>query len=86
MMVVAFFCLLIGYLGIRQFFINGLPDDDSSIGLFSLCALVFCGFLTGIGGNGGLVGSMNSTAKSFPDKTVGVARVMFCFTCRNARS
>ncbi|KAI0655262.1 MFS general substrate transporter [Cubamyces menziesii] len=73
MMVVAFFSLLIGYLGIRQFFINGLPDDDSSIGLFSLCALVFCGFLTGIGGNGGLVGSMNSTAKSFPDKTRATA-------------
>ncbi|KAI0333452.1 MFS general substrate transporter [Cubamyces sp. BRFM 1775] len=73
MMVMAFFSLLIGYLGIRHFFVNGLPDDDSSIGLFSFCVLVFCGFLTGIGGNGGLVGSMNSTAKSFPDKTRATA-------------
>ncbi|KAI0820729.1 MFS general substrate transporter [Trametes gibbosa] len=73
LMVVAFFSLLIGYLGIRQFFINGLPEGTSSIGLMPLCLLVFCGFLTGIGGNGGLVGAMNATAKSFPDQTRATA-------------
>ncbi|CDO76364.1 hypothetical protein BN946_scf185011.g28 [Trametes cinnabarina] len=73
LMVIAFFSLLIGYLGIRQFFNNGLPDDAAGIGLFPFCLLVLCGFLTGIGGNGGLVGSMNATAKSFPDQTRATA-------------
>ncbi|KAI0717569.1 MFS general substrate transporter [Cerioporus squamosus] len=66
MMVIAFFGLLSGYLGIRHFFDTGIPDGES-IGLLSFCALTFCGFLTGIGGNGGLVGGMNATAKSWPD-------------------
>ncbi|RPD70380.1 MFS general substrate transporter [Lentinus tigrinus ALCF2SS1-7] len=66
MMVIAFFGLLSGYLGIRHFFDAGLPDGES-ISLLSFCALVFCDFLTGIGGNGGLVGGMNATAKSWPD-------------------
>ncbi|KAI0771714.1 MFS general substrate transporter [Trametes elegans] len=73
LMVISFFSLLIGYLGIRQFFINGLPDGTSEIGTFSFGLLVLCGLLTGIGGNGGLVGSMNATAKSFPDKTRATA-------------
>ncbi|KAH9853298.1 MFS general substrate transporter [Lenzites betulinus] len=73
LMVVAFFALLIGYLGIRQFFLDGLPEGSSGIGFAPLCVLVFCGFLTGIGGNGGLVGAMNATAKSFPDKTRATA-------------
>ncbi|KAI0637554.1 MFS general substrate transporter [Trametes polyzona] len=68
-MAISFFCLLFGYLGIRQFYINGLPGSASEISFLSLCVLVFCGLLTGIGGNGGLVGAMNATAKSFPDKT-----------------
>ncbi|OSD01957.1 MFS general substrate transporter [Trametes coccinea BRFM310] len=73
LMVMAFFSLLIGYLGIRHFFLNGLPDGTTELGLLPFCLLVLCGFLTGIGGNGGLVGSMNATAKSFPDKTRATA-------------
>ncbi|KAI0666143.1 major facilitator superfamily domain-containing protein [Trametes maxima] len=73
MMVIAFLGLLSGYLGIRQFFINGLPDDEASLSFLSFCTLVLCGFVTGIGGNGGLVGTMNATAKSFPDKTRATA-------------
>ncbi|KAI0368451.1 MFS general substrate transporter [Pilatotrama ljubarskyi] len=73
LMIMAFFSLLTGYLGIRQFFIDGLPEGASSISTVSFCVLVLCGFLTGIGGNGGLVGSMNATAKSFPDKTRATA-------------
>ncbi|KAI8984864.1 MFS general substrate transporter [Trametes punicea] len=69
LMVMAFFSLLTGYLGIRQFFITGLPEGAGGLGFLPFCLLVLCGFLTGIGGNGGLVGSMNATAKSFPDKT-----------------
>ncbi|KAL1939679.1 hypothetical protein VTO73DRAFT_9712 [Trametes versicolor] len=72
-MIIAFFALLIGYLGIRQFYTDGLPEGVSEISTLSLCLLVFCGFLTGVGGNGGLVGAMNATAKSFPDKTRATA-------------
>ncbi|EJF60064.1 MFS general substrate transporter [Dichomitus squalens LYAD-421 SS1] len=66
MMVIAFFALLAGYLGIRHFYDSGRPDGDT-ISLVSFWTLVFFGFLTGIGGNGGLVGAMNATAKSWPD-------------------
>ncbi len=69
MMVIAFFALLSGYLGIRHFFDIGLPAGET-ISVISFALLVFCGFLTGIGGNGGLVGSMNATAKSWPDRNV----------------
>lgn len=69
MMIIAFFALLSGYLGIRHFFDIGLPAGET-ISVISFALLVFCGFLTGIGGNGGLVGSMNATAKSWPDRNV----------------
>ncbi|KAI0751758.1 MFS general substrate transporter [Daedaleopsis nitida] len=72
MMVIGFFALLSGYLGIRHFFDTGLPEGQK-LGAVAFCALVFCGFLTGIGGNGGLVGSMNATAKSWPDRTRATA-------------
>ncbi|PIL36479.1 hypothetical protein GSI_00168 [Ganoderma sinense ZZ0214-1] len=66
MMVIAFFALLTGYLGIRSFYDSGLPEGVT-IKLIPFCLLIFFGFLTGVGGNGGLVGSMNATAKSWPD-------------------
>ena len=69
MMVIAFFGLLSGYLGLRHFFDSGLPDGET-ISLVLFCALVSCTFLTGIGGNAGLVGGMNATAKSWPDHNV----------------
>lgn len=82
-MIIAFFALLIGYLGIRQFYTDGLPEGVSEISTLSLCLLVFCGFLTGVGGNGGLVGAMNATAKSFPDKTV---RAHFNYRCASVKT
>ncbi|GBE79045.1 predicted protein [Sparassis crispa] len=36
--------------------------------MVSFCLLVLFGFLSGLGGNGGLASAMNSTAKSFPDR------------------
>ncbi|KAI1792544.1 MFS general substrate transporter [Ganoderma leucocontextum] len=66
MMVIGFFALLSGYLGIRSFYDSGLPDGET-INLIPFCVLFFFGFLTGVGGNGGLVGAMNATAKSWPD-------------------
>ncbi|KAI0337334.1 MFS general substrate transporter [Trametopsis cervina] len=67
LLLLAFFSLLIGYNGMRHFFDAGLPEGATDISLLSFCALVVCGFLTGIGGNGGLASAMNSTAKSFPE-------------------
>ena len=71
MMVIAFFSLLAGYLGIRHFYDGGLAEGEG-ISILSFCSLVFFAFLTGIGGNGGLVGALNTTAKSWPDRAVGI--------------
>ena len=72
MMVIGFFALLTGYLGIRSFYDSGLPEGVT-IKLIPFCLLIFFGFLTGVGGNGGLVGSMNATAKSWPDSRVSLS-------------
>ncbi|KZS96006.1 MFS general substrate transporter [Sistotremastrum niveocremeum HHB9708] len=61
-----FIMLLIGYSGIRLFYDHG--DSITKLGQPGLSLLVFCSFLTGFGGNGGLTASMNATAKSFPDR------------------
>lgn len=66
----AFTFLLSGYLGIRYFYNSGLPDGVAHLSPYSLVLLAFCSLLTGAGGNGGLTGSVNSTAKTFPDKAV----------------
>ncbi|TFY63639.1 hypothetical protein EVJ58_g3140 [Rhodofomes roseus] len=63
-----FFSLLVGYLGIRHYYDQGLSDGSSTLGTLSICLLAAFSFLTGIGGNGGLASAMNSTAKSWPDK------------------
>jgi len=73
LLIMAFFALLIGYSGIRHYFDRGLPDGTSTLSLFDICALVFFGFLSGIGGNGGLASAMNSTAKSWPDRARATA-------------
>ena len=70
LLALAFISLLVGYNGIRHFYDAGLPDGARDISTLAFLALVFCSFLTGIGGNGGLTSAINSTAKSFPDKLV----------------
>ncbi|GJE99445.1 MFS general substrate transporter [Phanerochaete sordida] len=67
LLALAFVTLLVGYTGIRHFFDEGLPADAKDISTLTFLTLVLCSFLTGIGGNGGLTSSINSTAKSFPD-------------------
>lgn len=59
--------LFIGYFGIKAIFDAG---SGESISLTTLSVLILCKYLTGIGGNSGLVGSVNTVAKSFPDKLV----------------
>lgn len=70
LLVSAFLFLLGGYSGIRYLYDRGLPTGVESLGSIALCALVLLSYLTGAGGNAGLVSSVNSTAKTFPDKTV----------------
>ena len=66
----AFLCLATGYFGMRYLYDSGLPRDTSILSIFGFCALVAFSFLTGTGGNAGLVSAVNSTAKTFPDQAV----------------
>jgi hypothetical protein len=49
---------------------SGLAHDALSAPAISFYALVLCSFLTGAGSNGGFAGSVNATAKTFPDRAV----------------
>ncbi|KAK7689991.1 hypothetical protein QCA50_006633 [Cerrena zonata] len=68
LLVIGFVFLLSGYLGIRHLYDVGLPEGVADLSTVAFGALVLCGFMTGIGGNGGLASSMNVTAKSWPDR------------------
>lgn len=59
---------LLGYAGIRHFFDAGLLPSETALSTLNLAVLISCSWLTGAGGNGGLTSSVNSTAKSFPDR------------------
>lgn len=69
-----FVLLLLGYSGIRHVYDVGLPmsesDPSSQLSAWRFYALIACSFVTGAGGNGGLTGAINSTAKTFPDRAV----------------
>ncbi|THH17574.1 hypothetical protein EW146_g3249 [Bondarzewia mesenterica] len=67
LLVGAFVFLLAGYSGIRGVYDAGL-DEGERLSNLHLSFMIFCGFLTGLGGNAGLTSAINSTAKSFPDK------------------
>ncbi|TFK64184.1 MFS general substrate transporter [Pluteus cervinus] len=69
----AFVLLLTGYYGIHYFYDQGVPESATTISSWTFATLVVCGFLTGAGGNAGLAGAVNSTAKSFPDKARATA-------------
>lgn len=73
----AFLLLLSGYSGIRHFFDGGIPDSATTLATFKYCLLVLCSYMTGAGGNGGLTSSVNSTAKTFPDRAVRQSRTSF---------
>jgi MFS family permease len=65
--------LLGGYSGITYLYDSGLQphhDETNTLPTLSFYMLVFCSFLTGSGGCGGLTSSLNSTVKSFPDAAV----------------
>ncbi|KAG6375350.1 major facilitator superfamily domain-containing protein [Boletus reticuloceps] len=58
-------CLLVGYLGIKQMYDDGV-GSAATVSPLHLASLVACSFMTGLGGNAGLGAAMNTTAKSFP--------------------
>ncbi|KAF9261114.1 MFS general substrate transporter [Marasmius fiardii PR-910] len=63
--------LLVGYSGIRFIYTGGLPEGQDSLSSIKLVALVFCSFVTGVGGNSGMITAINTTAKTFPDSVRG---------------
>lgn len=73
LLIMAFCTLIIGYSGIRHYYDRGLIQGTSTLSTLDISVLVLFGFLTGIGGNGGLAGAMNSTAKSWPDRARATA-------------
>ena len=70
LLVCSFLFLLGGYSGMRYLYDTGLPSDVEHLSIIAFCTLVLFSYLTGAGGNGGLVSAVNSTAKTFPDKAV----------------
>lgn len=66
----AFLLLFVGYSGIRHIYDQGLPTPESSLPVLSLYTLMVCNFMTGTAANAGLNGSVNPTAKTFPDRMV----------------
>ena len=65
----ASFCLLVGYLGIKQMYDDGV-GNGTTVSPLHFTLLVVCGFMTGLGGNAGLSAAVNTTAKSFPYNAV----------------
>ncbi|KIK91177.1 hypothetical protein PAXRUDRAFT_831061 [Paxillus rubicundulus Ve08.2h10] len=62
----AFLLLLVGYLGIKKMYDDGI-GDAATVSSLHFAVLVLCGFMTGLAGNAGLAAAANTTAKSFPD-------------------
>ena len=71
-LVIAFFTLLIGYLGTKVIFDAGLGQGQEQASTATVALLMIFGFLTGTGGSGGLTGALNTVAKSFPERNVSV--------------
>ncbi|KAJ8490028.1 hypothetical protein ONZ45_g13353 [Pleurotus djamor] len=64
----AFFLLLGGYSGIRFFYDTGEALSRSTMPAMSYFLLAFCNFMTGVAGTAGIMGSVNTIAKTFPDE------------------
>ena len=62
-------CLLVGYLGTKQMYDDGI-GNDMTVSPFHFALLVVCSFMTGSGSTAGLNVAVNATAKSFPSSAV----------------
>jgi hypothetical protein len=65
----SFVLLLTGYLGIKGVY-DASEDNTEPANGGTLCILILFGLLSGIGSNAGYCASLNTVAKSFPNKIV----------------
>ena len=70
LLVCAFIFLISGYFGMKYFYDSGLPPEAKSLPNLIFGALIVCLFLVGSGGSSAYTASVNTTAKTFPDKVV----------------
>ncbi|KDQ23280.1 hypothetical protein PLEOSDRAFT_1049311 [Pleurotus ostreatus PC15] len=63
----AFVSLLGGYSGIRYSYQAGAIPSDFPLSGLSFALLALCNFMTGVAGTAGIMGSVNTTARTFPD-------------------
>lgn len=68
----SFIFLLGGYSGIKYFYDSGLSPGVTTLSNLGFIILAFCSFLIGCGSGGGLASTINTTAKSFPDRAVNI--------------
>lgn len=64
--------LFAGYAGIRGVY-DGAEDTEGPAGGGALLSLIFFELLTGIGGWSGYATALNTVARSFPNRIVGIA-------------
>ena len=70
-------CLLVGYLGIKQMYDDGV-GDGSTVSALHFTLLIVCGYMSGLGSQAGLSAAMNTTAKSFLSSSVRPTPFDFC--------
>lgn len=68
----SFVLLFAGYAGIRGVY-DGSEDNSGPAGGGALLSLIFFELLTGIGGWSGYATALNTVARSFPNRIVGIA-------------
>ncbi|KAF8812688.1 MFS general substrate transporter [Phlegmacium glaucopus] len=71
LLICAFIFLISGYSGIRLLYNSGLPPDVKSLPTLIFAALMLCSSLVGSGGIAAYNASVNSTAKTFPERARG---------------
>lgn len=62
--------MFLGYYGLSSIFDAGLQPGATTVSTFRFYILVVCEFLTGVGADCGIMSSVNTTAKTFPDSAV----------------
>ena len=61
--------ILVGYMGLKQMYDDGIGNDTTVLSL-NFTLPVVCNALTGLGGCAGITSAMNATAKSFPSTLI----------------
>lgn len=74
--------LLIGYMGLKQMYDDGV-GTAATVSTLHLILLVVCSIMTGLGSSAGICAAMNATAKSFPSTAVRVLSFLLS-TCADA--